>query len=61
MIDFEKTCPICGDRMEYRPNQMWMGMRYQTNMHEWWCNKQDHTVKFRERATEEFRQWEKIK
>ncbi len=59
MIDFVKHCPVCGDQMEYRPNQMWTGMRYQTNVHHWVCTKSDHAVKFNEPATEEFRRWEK--
>lgn len=65
MIDFDRYCPLCGRKMEYRPNRMWTGMRYQTNIHEWYCfgspddDGDMHTLKLYRIATPEFKEWEK--
>lgn len=65
-FDLERTCPICGEEMEYRPIRLWTGMRYQTNVHEWLCyGRPDtepgdtHTVKLSRLASQEFKEWEK--
>jgi len=66
MFDLERTCPICGMKMIYRPNQLWTGMRYETNVHEWYCygsvdsGVDMHTLKLYTPATSEFKEWEKM-
>ncbi len=66
MFNLDRKCPICNNDMEYRPNKLWTGMRYQTNVHEWRCHgdKDDtekHSLKLSTVATEEFKEWEKYK
>lgn len=66
MFDLTRKCPICGKEMEYRPNQMWTGMRNETNQHVWICNGtgneiEQHSVKLQTKATQEYKDWEKHK
>lgn len=59
MESLDRVCPVCNTPMEYRPMQIWTGMRYSTTRHRWACYEDDHKVEYYSNPSEEFKEKEK--